>query len=403
MRFRPPRPSRFVENLCGRFLPKILSKGYGITAVEYHSQELERLQELLGQRVLFTPNHPTHAEPVILFHLSRTIGQPFHYLSNREAFDRVWGLFGWLLSRTGAYSIVRGAPDRDSFKFTRKVLSENLRPLVVFPEGEVYSQGDSLLPFQAGVFQLAFLALDDMAKGAVDAPIYVQPVAIRYRFVEDMGKSIVESLQRLEEKLALPSPPPGDTYLRLRRIGDAVLTAAEDAYKLPHGSPEDMNPRIDAVRERIVERVAETLEMESESLGKTLPDKMRALSNRVNRVVTEDSEPTSAYSESLLKQEADRIRPLNQDLKRLANWLAVKDGYVGELATQERMVDTLWRLESEVLGYRVISGRRECQVRLAEPFDLREYRNTPRKEAIVDVTRRVEASILELLGEMSSH
>ncbi len=401
MRFRPPRPSRFVENLCGRFLPKILKRGYGITAVEYQSQELERLQEILGQRVLITPNHPTHAEPVILFHLSRTVGHPFFYLSNREAFDRAWGLFGWLLSRTGAYSIVRGAPDRDSFKFTRKVLSENKRPLVIFPEGEVYSQNDSLLPFQAGVFQLAFLALDDMVKASIDAPLHIQPVAIRYRFVEDMGKPIVESLQRLEQRLSLPSPPPGDSYQRLRRIGDAVLTAAEDAYKLPHGSADDMNPRIDAVREKIVERVADTLDMEPDSLGKTLPDKMRALSNRVNRVVTEEYEPASPYSESLLRQEADRIKPLEQDLKRLANWLAVKDGYVGELATQERMVDTLWRLESEVLGHRIISGQRECEVRLAEPFDLREYRNVSRKDAIAEVTHRVEESILKLLGQMA--
>jgi hypothetical protein len=273
---------------------------------------------------------------------------------------------------------------------------------VVFPEGEVYSQNDSLLAFQAGVFQLALLALDDMAKSGTQSPLYVQPVAIRYRFVEDMGKSIIESLQRLEEKLALPSPPPGDTYQRLRRIGHAVLAAAEDAYKLPRGSPDDMNPRIDAVREKIVERVAETLDMDPALLGKTLPDKMRALSNRVNGVVLEEHEPTSPYSEALLRQEADRIKPLSQDLRRLANWLAVRDGYVGELATQERMVDTLWRLESEVLGKRIITGERECHVRLAEPIDLRGYLQTPRKEAIVEVTHLVEERILSLLQEMAA-
>ncbi|HRK21397.1 MAG TPA: 1-acyl-sn-glycerol-3-phosphate acyltransferase, partial [Fimbriimonadaceae bacterium] len=154
MPFRAPRPSSFVIRQCTRLLPRIMRKGYGIESVGYQDAELRRLQELIKEhRVLITPNHPTHAEPVVLFHLSRQIETDFYYLSNRESFDRYWGLFGWLLTRTGAYSILRGVPDRESFKFTRKVLAERIAPLVIFPEGEVYSQNDSLLPFQAGVFQ----------------------------------------------------------------------------------------------------------------------------------------------------------------------------------------------------------------------------------------------------------
>jgi hypothetical protein len=401
MPFRPPKPSAAVGAACRALLPAILKRGYGIVAVEYRKDELEMLGRVLGSRVLLTPNHPTHAEPVVMFHLAAQLGKPFYYLSNREAFDRAWGLFGWLLARNGAYSIVRGAPDRESFKFTRRVLAENRAPLVIFPEGEVYSQNDSLLPFQAGVFQLAFLALDDLAKSDDRFPLYIQPVAIRYRFVEDIGKAIVESLQRLESRLGIEGPPAGDSYLRLRKIGDAVLAAAERAYKLPQGSIEDMNPRIDAVREKIVERVAETLQLAPQSLGKTLPDKMRALSNRVNGVATDEPVAASEYQDRLLREEAERIRPLNQDLKRLANWLAVRDGYVGELATQERMVDTLWRLESEVLGRRLLHGRRECRVRLAVPLDLREWSNMPRKEAIGSVTQAVETSIQSLLSEMA--
>lgn len=404
MPFRAPKPSQFVLRQCTRLLPRIMRKGYGIESVGYRDAELKRLHELTReQRVLITPNHPTHAEPVVMFHLSRQIETDFYYLSNRESFDRYWGLFGWLLTRTGAYSILRGVPDRESFKFTRKVLAERIAPLVIFPEGEVYSQNDSLLPFQAGVFQLAFLALDDMKKAGKEKPLYVQPAAIRYRFVEDMGQAIIASIQRLERQLGLQNPPPGDTYLRLRRIGNAVLTAAEKVYRLPHGDPDDMNPSIDAVRSRIVERVAETMDLEVESLGKTLPDQMRALINRVNRVVTDEEAPASEYQERLLREEAERTRPLNQDLKRLANWVAVRDGYVAELATQERMVDTLWRLESEVLGRRILEGRRECWVRLAEPVDLLSYAAVPRKAAIQDMTQRVETEIQALLNEMAFH
>ncbi len=401
LKFRPPKPWPWLIRFCERLLPDILKRGYGIVRIEYDPAELARLEAIRNERVLLTPNHPTHAEPAVLFDLARQGSRRFYYLSNRESFGYAWGLFGWLLQHCGAYSIIRGAPDRESFKFTRAVLAENRAPLAIFPEGEVYSQNDSLLPFQAGVFQLAFLALDDMAKADHYAPLYIQPVAIRYRFVEDMGKPIIESLQRLEAHLGLSGPPPGDPYLRLRRIGDAVLTAAETAYRLPHGSPDDLDPRIDAVRGKIVDRVAEALHLPPETLGKTLPDRMRALTNRVNRVAVEEEEPASEYQERLMREEAERVRPLNQDLKRLANWLAVRDGYVAEMASQERVVDTLWRLESEVLGRRILRGKRLCQVRLPAPINLQHDLATPRKEAIQKVTAHVEQEIQDLLLEMA--
>lgn len=401
--FRPPKRSAFWLGLGNAALPTVLKRGYGIVSVEYDVQELDRFRSLTSERLLITPNHPTHAEPAVMFHLAKTAGRPFFYLSNREGFGFVWGVLGFLLQRFGAYSILRGAPDRESFKTTRRILSQALGPLVIFPEGEVYSQNDSLLPFQAGVFQLAFLAMGDMGDAQPALPMYVQPVAIRYRFSQDMGAKIVQSMDHLERHLSLAGPPPGDTYSRLRRIGDAVLSAAERAYELPHGSPDDLNPRIDAVRGKIVERVADALHLDPESLGPTLPDKMRGLMNRLSGVTPDDTKIESTYHARLAEEEEARNRPLIRDLRRLANWLAVRDGYVGERPTQERMVDTLWRLESEVLGRRMIKGKRECFVRFPPAFDLREYWpqfKENKRDAIHAVTDRVENAIQAALDEM---
>ncbi len=412
--FRPPKPSAPILWLAEALLPRLLRRGYGIVSVRYDELELARLKAMISERILLTPNHPTHAEPAVMFHLAKTLGTRFRYLSNREAFGFGWGLFGFLLQRCGGYSIVRGAPDRESFKMTRAILSatsniphptsaKRRSGLVIFPEGEVYSQNDTLLPFQAGVFQLAFLALEDMEKAGIDAPLFVQPVAIRYRFVDDMGKKIAEAIEHLERHLALPVLPPETTYARLRRIGAAVLSAAERAYGLPEGSLDDLNPRIDAVRNTIVQRVADALHLDAEAIGKTLPDKMRYLMNRLSGVTPDESRADSWYEERLEREEAERARPLIADLRRLANWLAVRDGYVAENPTQERMVDTLWRLESEVLGVRILKGKRECFVRLPEPFDLREYREaykSAKREAIQAVTERVESAVQGMLREM---
>ncbi len=385
--------------VCEALLPYVMRKAYGITSVRFDDVELSHLKARLGERLLFTPNHPTNAEPAVMFDLAKRLEKPFYYLSNRESFDRGWGLFGFLLQKCGVYSIIRGAPDRESFKMTRRVLTGAGNQLVIFPEGEVYSQNDSLLPFQAGVFQLAMMAQEDVDNGS----IFVIPVAIRYRFTADMGKPIVEAMERLERALALPNPPPGGTYARVRRIGDSVLTAAEETYKLPPGSADDLNPRIFAVREKIIERVADALHVTPESLGKTLPERMRSLMNRLNGATLEDMKVESEYQEKLVREELNRVRPLLRDLRRLANWLAVHDGYVAEHPTQERIVDTLWRLESEVLGKRKLRGPRECQVRIGEAIDLREYREkyaAERRETIQAVTSRVEIAIEKMLEEM---
>jgi hypothetical protein len=211
-------------------------------------------------------------------------------------------------------------------------------------------------------------------------------------------------MDHLERHLNLPGPPPGTTYARLRRIGDAVLSAAERAYELPRGDADDLNPRIDAVRSKIVERVADALHVDSDSLGGSLPDKMRALINRLSGVTPEGSPAESAYQQRLLDEEAERARPLIRDLQRLANWVAVRDGYVAENPTQERIVDTLWRLESEVLGRRMIRGRRECCVGLPQAFDLRSYREayrSERRETLQTVTSRVETAISGMLSKLA--
>lgn len=401
--FKPPKRSGLWLSLVHLLLPTLLKRGYRIESVQYREEEVNRFRSLLNERVLLTPNHPTHAEPVIAFHFAKKMNKPMYYLSNREAFDFGWGLFGFLLQRIGGYSILRGAPDRESFKTTKRILSEAANHLVIFPEGEVYSQNDSLLPFQAGVFQLAVLALEEMGKQGIDAPLYIQPVAIRYRFTENMEEKIRASMANLERHLAINGPPSEDRYLRLRLIGHTLLGAAEKAYDLPVGEPEDLDPRINAVRDKIVEMVADALHLTPEALGKTLPERMRALMNHVSGITPDDAPIESAYHERLLREEAERTRPLIRDLQRLSNWVAVRDNYVGEQPTQERVVDTLWRLESEVLGRRVLSGRRACQVRLPEPIDLRTYREAykeNKRQAIKEVTVRVESAIQACLEEM---
>lgn len=401
--FIAARPSPVVRGVCKVSLPIVLSRLLGIVGVDYDAPDLERVRSLAPHRVLFTPNHPTNLEPALLFHLSCVVGQPFLFLATREAFDACWGLWGQISRRLGAFSVVRGTADRASFRATREQLARPATKMVIFPEGEVYSQNDSLLPFHSGVFQLAYWALEDMRKAGDDGPLYVLPVALKYRFTRDMTGELAAALARLERFNGLTPDPAEDLYRRLRRVCMAMLRSVEREYRLPSPKEDDIDanltPRIDAAKEAILHRVA-TAAGVALPRGETLPERMRALIHAIETVTREEPNEPTPYDRELRAQKRERALPLLRDLERLANYIALYDGYVRENPTPERVADTLQRLERESFGHSRLRGPRRCRVRIGEPIDLgaryAAYQEDRRAE-VARTTAEVEASVAALL------
>ena len=405
--FVAARPSPLVRGFFCRTLPLVLPR-LGVVGVDYDEGDLARVRALAGERVLLVPNHPTNTEPALLFHLSCRVGQPFHFLACREAFEPFWGAWGQIIRRVGAFSVVRGTADRASFRATRDLLARENSKLVAFPEGEVYSQNDTLLPFNAGIFQLAFWALDDLHKaGKGDEPLYVLPVALKYRFVRDMTPAIRASLARLERFNGLPSDRTENAYHRLRRIGLTMLCSVEHEYRLPTPTGEaaeaDLTPRMTAIKEAILQRVATAAGVPLPK-GDTLPDRMRALIHVVEEVTEGEPvrEAPTPYERSLRNEQRERARPLLRDLKRLANYVALTDNYVRADPTPERMADTIQRLERESFGHAILDGPRRCRVRIGQPINLADryagYQKAKRAE-VARVTHEVEAQVLALLRD----
>lgn len=402
--FIAPAPSPVVQGLFRAALP-ILMPAVGVAWVDYDPNEIAALRARADARILLTPNHPTDTDPAILFHLGATLGQPFLYLACRESFDAFFGLWGHVVRRLGAYSIVRGTTDRPSFRATRDLLARPRSKVVVFPEGETYSQNDTLLPFHDGPFQLAFWALEDARRTGDDAAILVQPVAIKYFFLRDMTGPIRASLTRLERFTGSPIGAAESDYRRLRGISWAMLRSLERDYRL--GSPRqddvdaDFTPRLLAIKEAILERVAAAAGV-PDPTGATLPERMRTLIHAIETVVKEDVADTTPYDHALHRLQRERAAPLLWDLRRLSNFIAVFDGYVRADPTPERMADTLVRLERECFGRVRLKGPRRCRVRLPEPIDLAArmdaYR-ADRRSAVRSLATDTEAAILARLHE----
>lgn len=403
--FVSAKPDPRIQSFFRGVLPVILPF-LGVVGVDYIPEELDRLRSLNHRRVLLTPNHPTNTEPALLFHLSCAIHKPFFYLACREAFEPLGGLWGEVIRRVGAFSVVRGTADRASFRATRELLTKSGAHMVIFPEGEVYSQNDSLLPFHSGVFQIAFWALEDLRKSTEpDSDLFIVPVGVRYHFTRDMWPEIDASLARLEKFTGVPEEfsARADRYGRLRAVGAAMLHSLEREYRLPvpkdATDASDLTPRLDAVKEAILQRVAAAAGVALPK-GETLPERMRALIHVIETVTRDEPSAATPYDTELRRLQRDRARPLLNDLRRLANWIAVHDGYVAADPTPERMSDLLIRVERECFGEAKLFGPRRCRVRIGEPLNLNDrwaaYTADKRGE-VQRMTREAERRVADLL------
>lgn len=399
MSFVPPKPNPAIIGLTRWILPFVL-RSCGVVGVECSEEDRQRLRALRRHRVLFTPNHPTGLDPAIIYHLSKVAGPPFFYLCAREVFDERLGTWGWLIRRCGAYSILRGSPDRQSFKMTRELLTRPAVKLVIFPEGETYSQNDCLLPFHSGVVQLVLWAQEDLLKQGERDGILVVPVALKYRYVENMEGAIAVALSGLERAVALPISAAADYYARVRRIGETVVEKLEAEYGTGRDEPRPLGARLNAVKEAIIDRAAHLLAVPPPE-GE-LPDRMRHLINAVHRVTDEEPVECSPYERRLWEDDLRRTRPLLIDLNRLATWIAVYDGYVAADPTPERMVELIRRLEIEVFGDARCTGKQRCVVRLGEAINVTshwESYQANKREVIDGLTHGLERSVQTLLDQ----
>ncbi|HEU4753873.1 MAG TPA: 1-acyl-sn-glycerol-3-phosphate acyltransferase, partial [Armatimonadota bacterium] len=131
--FVPPRDNPFMVRLTHALLPGISQMVANLRDVTVSPEDFRILRDLGPHRALLSPNHPTGNDPIVMVWLSRLLGQPFNYMAAREV---LVGLKGWVLNQVGAYSVIRGVPDREALRATRRLLAELDRKVVIFPEGE---------------------------------------------------------------------------------------------------------------------------------------------------------------------------------------------------------------------------------------------------------------------------
>ena len=402
--FKPPKLNTTAIQVAKAIMPLINRLCLKGLTLDVNTESIARLKAIDGYPTVLAPNHAARADPAVMFLLSKELSQQYYYLTARETFNkgRFGGLRSFLLQRFGAYSIVRGTADRNAFRTTRALLSKGNSSLVIFAEGEISRQNDTVMRFERGIVQLCFWALDDMAKAEVDKPLYVVPIGIKYRYPQDMWDDIDVALTELETHILPPADrTPIERYERLRRIGVAIFKtlAAEYQYKVDDTVLLDVH--IQKLKEQLLFHAEQIMGIHSEADVLT---RVRSLKNLVDAEVYRDVEQMTAYERKIHEELLQKFQRFYPDLERLINFISITDGYVAEEQSPERFLDVIVRLEREVFGTSKMRGPRVASVRVGEPKDLRECYDTykaEKREMVEQITLELETSVQTLVKGVS--
>lgn len=413
--FCPPLTRSGMVRLFKVLLPFLMKTILGGLSVEISKSDLERLKEYEGRPMLLLPNHPTYLDPYVMFELSKRLDETFHFVCARELFDLERGLWGKVLQSLGAYSVIRGAADRESFRTSKDILAKGLNRLVIFIEGEVSHENDTLIPFEPGVIQLAFWALEERLRQAKKDPsalrcgspdVYLAPVAIKYVMKSSCHQAIEQSIHQLTTAVGLSLPAEMPRYQKILEIGQAVLAIQEKRLNLQPSPEASITERLERFKDRLLTKMELFLDIVVPPQT-TILDRIRAIRNAMDKKIYTYQEPPSLspYAERMLEHVRLEFQEFYLELEKVVNMLVLKEGYIHENETPERYVDVLRRLEREVFGKPLINPPRTAVVKVGDIQNIMEVYpayEANKKQTVQGIADQLEAEMYTLLGQVQS-
>lgn len=406
--FIPPVDNRFVPWLASKLYFPLLAAMQNIREVILRDEDVAQLKKFRNERLLFFTNHPSTAEPPIVFYLGRLMGQRFKFMASRQVFNWQGGAIGWFIRRIGAYSVIAGVPDREAMKLTRQILSEPTGKLVIFPEGEPTSgEVDTLMPFQPGVAQLGLWGLEDARKKDPQADINVWYAFMKFVIISPREKilhDLNKSLLRIEKKLGVLEANREKHLLhRFLSVGRLLLEQAERDFGVKPEVEKGFDYRIGRVRHAMLDALAEKLQAVQYDAKEDGIRKWRRLFALVELHQLGYPDP------KLPRLSKKTIREAHRDAVFIFDFIAMKRDYIVDNPTPERLYEWLDRYESYIFKKvpRALGGvpshlPRRAHVLFGKPYKLSEIvteKRSDRRAAVEEFTHRLRQDMQQLLDE----
>ncbi|MBE7411232.1 MAG: 1-acyl-sn-glycerol-3-phosphate acyltransferase [Leptospiraceae bacterium] len=399
--FIPPKqnfPTLWFTDLS---LPILIKTIHNLDDIVVRAEDILMLRSLKDERLIYASNHPTTKEPPVAYHVANLMNTRFFYMAAREVFDWGMGFVGDFIQSIGAFSVLAGTTDRDSLKTARSILASPAGKLVLFPEGEpTGAENDNLLPFQPGVSQLGFWALEDAKKVSDDADIVVLPSYVKYRMkgsIDSIKRDIDHSIEVMENTLGISKTGKNITH-RLLSVGKKLVERAEKEFGITPKESESFDYRIGHLRHAILNDIAEKIDIRKWDEKDHAIDKLRKILTTIELTNVGIPDPKNELPT------IDAARWARLACQRAYDFIAIKVDYLTSLPSAERIYEWIYRFENELFG-RTNPRANIAYVHYATPFKLSEYLEEykkDKKKTVEKMTLRLRSDIEKLLEKEKS-
>lgn len=393
-------PALWFTDLTLPVLNKML---HNLESIEISETDQKTLKTFQKERLLYISNHPTTKEPGIAYHAANIMGSRFHYMAAREVFEWGFGFVGDFIQSIGAYSVLAGAPDRESLKASREILATPGGKLALFPEGEPTSgMNDTLLPFQPGVAQLGFWGLEDALKKDPNAKIWILPTFVKYRMtasISSMQKDIDLAITKMEEKFGITKTGK-DILHRFLSVGKRMIEREEKEYGVPveESRADDFDYRLGRMRHAMLDNIARKAKIPKWDNDANAIEKLRRILSVLEMVSVGMADPNGELPSLEMATWARNAATKAYD------FITIQTAYIKELPSAERLYEFLYRYENELFG-EFKPRPHKAVVRFGTPFTINEYLSSykeDKKKTLDVITERLRKELQTMLVEEKS-
>ena len=394
--FIPPRLNRtilWISRQIGRFFA-LRSPLHMVVSVSVENPAvLENLREQAGNRLLFLPNHSTHSDPEVMTEVFRRTGITTLFMAAYDVFLR-GRLRGWVMQRTGAFSVDRDGNDKHALKTAMDTLATGTYSLTIFPAGNVHFTNDRVMPFLDGA---AFIALKAQQRLGSDEPIFAVPVAIKLTHTTDQSAAIRARMAALAKAAGTTFDPQADIVDEVKRIGLLALRANLD--KRGYAPPEfDSDAGIPGLLTKaampLIEKLEGELHLHADDSLSSL-ERIRRIRRTIHQIRIDPEQEAQHAAAAVWADEAILALRI----------LSYAGDYLDRNPTLDRIGESVEKLLEDVTSTRPPAyGKRHAFVRFGEAVDIREYLpEKPRqlRHAIQELTALFEQRVQEALDEIN--
>lgn len=345
-------------------------------------------------RVLFLPNHSTHADAAVFLEAQRQVGVSSQMMAAYDVFLRS-RLDAWVMQKMGAFSVDREGSDQRAMKEAAAVLTKGKHALTIFPEGNVYLRNDRVTPFNDGASFLAIRAAKELAKH--DIRVVAVPVSIKLTHLSDCRDTLAKLLEKLAEVIEITgsgidhSQLPRDAIVQ---IGFAAIRRNLTQRGLAPPDTDDLGELIAFSAGAVLDDLESKLGLEPKA-DASLIDRVRA----ARRVIHE-----ARTNEQRVAEHAAALTWADQAMLafRIVSYLP---DYVAENPTLDRISETIEKIAEDVHREMIEPiGVRRAVVRFNQPIPLDTYiaKGKRGRQAIRELTADCEGSVQEGLDSLNN-